>query len=349
MTISRDVIQRLLNVVNDTRRRLNTVESREYVLLTAAQTLTNKTLTTPTISNFTNATHDHEDAAGGGQLSLTTAVSGVLPAANGGTGVNNATRTLTINTNSGTLAFSGAGFTLTIPKIGTVPVGTGTAGRIAEWVTDANTVQASTLAKTGAGVLTLAAAANYTLTVPATGTAALLATPNVFTAAQTFGSGTNTEITIASATNNAVYFGCFNNNLAFAVNRRISDGVFANTGLPEAEIAMITASANSYIRFRTANVNNVASTERMRIDKDGNVLIGSFAASAQLHVDQLAANGAKPTLRLRQADLTKEFIRFDTTVGAGNPVNTTALGSYYGRVRVWVEGVGEKWLALYNA
>ena len=346
--VTRDIVQRLLNVINDTRRRVNALESREYVLLNATQTLTNKTLTTPSINNFTNAQHSHANAAGGGQLSLTTAVSGVLPAANGGTGVNNATRTLTINTNSGTLAFSGAGFTLTIPKTGTVPVGTGTAGRIAEWVTDANTVQASTLAKTGAGVLTLAAAANYTLTVPATGTAALLGTANVFTAEQTFGSGTNTEITIASATNNAAYFGCFNNNLAFAVNRRISNGAFANTGLPEAEIAMITASANSYIRFRTANANNVASTEQMRIDKDGNVLIGTFSANVQLNVDQSSITAAKPTLRLRQADPSEEFIRFSATVGAGNPIDTTALGTYYGRVRVSVEGVGEKWLALYN-
>lgn len=32
------------------------------------QTLTNKTLTTPTIGSFTNATHDHADAAGGGAI-----------------------------------------------------------------------------------------------------------------------------------------------------------------------------------------------------------------------------------------------------------------------------------------
>ncbi len=36
--------------------------------LTGSQTLTNKTLTTPTIGDFTNATHDHADAAGGGNL-----------------------------------------------------------------------------------------------------------------------------------------------------------------------------------------------------------------------------------------------------------------------------------------
>lgn len=43
------------------------------------------TLLTPTIASFANAAHDHEDAAGGAQLSLTAAVTGVLPVANGGT------------------------------------------------------------------------------------------------------------------------------------------------------------------------------------------------------------------------------------------------------------------------
>jgi len=66
-----------------------------------------------------------------------------------------------------------AGQTYTLSATGgTVPIGTGTAGRLAEWAT-ASTLQASTLAKTGAGVLTLSAAGAYTLTVPATGTSAL--------------------------------------------------------------------------------------------------------------------------------------------------------------------------------
>ncbi|NIR13694.1 MAG: hypothetical protein GWN86_06990 [Desulfobacterales bacterium] len=38
---------------------------------TNTQTLTNKTLTTPTIASFTNATHDHADAAGGGEVDIT--------------------------------------------------------------------------------------------------------------------------------------------------------------------------------------------------------------------------------------------------------------------------------------
>lgn len=45
------------------------------------------TLTTPTIASFTNATHDHEDAAGGGQLNATNVFSaGTVPTARLGSG-----------------------------------------------------------------------------------------------------------------------------------------------------------------------------------------------------------------------------------------------------------------------
>lgn len=59
-------------------------------------------------------------------------------------------------------------YNLTIPKTGTAVVGTGTATRIAEWVTDVNTLQASTLIKTGTNTLTLAtgAAAATVWTIP---------------------------------------------------------------------------------------------------------------------------------------------------------------------------------------
>ncbi len=54
---------------------------------TDSQTLTNKTLTTPTIGSLTNAQHDHSNAAGGGTLSATTALgSGTVPTARLGSG-----------------------------------------------------------------------------------------------------------------------------------------------------------------------------------------------------------------------------------------------------------------------
>jgi hypothetical protein len=73
--VSRDIIQRLLAIINETRSRVNTLESKENVLLTATQTLTNKTLTTPTIGNFTNAQHAHTDAASGGTVAHTSLTS----------------------------------------------------------------------------------------------------------------------------------------------------------------------------------------------------------------------------------------------------------------------------------
>lgn len=47
---------------------------------------TSPAIVTPTIASFVNANHNHTNAAGGGQLSLTAAVTGILPVANGGTG-----------------------------------------------------------------------------------------------------------------------------------------------------------------------------------------------------------------------------------------------------------------------
>ena len=44
--------------------------SSDYVGVDDTQTLTNKTLTTPTIGDFTNATHNHEDDSGGGLLDV---------------------------------------------------------------------------------------------------------------------------------------------------------------------------------------------------------------------------------------------------------------------------------------
>lgn len=72
------------------------------------------------------------------------------------------------------------------------------------------------------------------------------------------------------------------------------------------------------------------------------------APSGIIHADQSSTTAAIPVLILDQADLSEEMIEFVTTVGAGNPIDTAAIGTYYGKVRVNVSGVGYKYIPLYN-
>ncbi len=70
-----------------------------FCMIADGQVLTNKTLTTPTIGDFQNATHDHSNAAGGGTLTAATA----------STGTSNATFEINTTGNSVTLSSSGLG------------------------------------------------------------------------------------------------------------------------------------------------------------------------------------------------------------------------------------------------
>lgn len=82
-----------------------------FVFRDMTQTLAGKTLTTPTIASFVNAGHNHQAAAGGGQLDAALALTGILAVANGGTGLASLTANR-IPYGNGTSAFqSAAGFT----------------------------------------------------------------------------------------------------------------------------------------------------------------------------------------------------------------------------------------------
>lgn len=93
---------------------------------------------------------------------------------------------------------------------------------------------------------------------------------------------------------------------------------------------------------------NGYTVEAIRVLTDGKVGINDTTPDAKLDIVQSSTTAAIPVLKLEQLDLSEEFIRFESTVGAGNPIDTAALGAYYGKIRVYVEGVGAKWLALYD-
>lgn len=64
------------------------------VTTTGTQTLTGKTLTTPTIGSFANAAHTHQDAAGGGTLNASAIAAGTVATARLGSGTADATKFL---------------------------------------------------------------------------------------------------------------------------------------------------------------------------------------------------------------------------------------------------------------
>ena len=151
-------------------------------------------------------------------------------------------------------------------------------------------------------------------------------------------------------------------NVGIGTTNPLSNFVVSSSGAQGIELAPNVSTfglsninyATSYNRSGAAYTDLVfdmggAATTAFVLKSGGNVGIGMVTPTAKLHIDQASTTAAIPVLTLDQADLSEEFIRFVSTVGAGNPIDTAAIGTYYGKVRVYVEGVGAKFIALYNS
>lgn len=135
-----------------------TIATRE-----GAETLSNKTLTTPTVGDFTNATHGHTNAAGGGTLDAAALGSGTIATARLGSGTADAT---TFLRGDQTYAVPAGGGDVSGPVTstnGNIPLWSGTTG---DTLTDGITPPAGDLVGTTA-TQTLS---NKTLTTPNLGT-----------------------------------------------------------------------------------------------------------------------------------------------------------------------------------
>lgn len=107
-----------------------------------------------------------------------------------------------------------------------------------------------------------------------------------------------------------------------------------------------TARGCAYDIYTTANT-TTTNTPRLTVQHDGNVGIATTSPGGKLEVNQSSSTAAIATVVLKQADVSEEFIEFNGTVAAGNPIDTAALGAYYAKVRVSVNGTF-KFLALYS-
>lgn len=141
----------------------------------------------------------------------------------------------------------------------------------------------------------------YTLTLPGTGTAALLGVANVFTGNQAINvSGTDASLTIrsADASEASLIFGDQSDSAAAGILYK-----------------------NSTDQLFIRGYDNV---DRITVESNGHILIGTTTDGGQLTVDQSSASGAVPVLYLDQADVSEEMIQFESTIGTGNAIEAAA-------------------------
>jgi hypothetical protein len=132
---------------------------------TGSQTLTNKTLTSPTINGFTNAGHTHLDVANGGTIDAAAVASGSF----------SQDRIADIGNRSGSYAF-GRGNSVLID--GTVAAGSGGTSRWAERSRVAQVQAANYTVSTGVATATYAACTSLSITCSATSGFSFNTTPD---------------------------------------------------------------------------------------------------------------------------------------------------------------------------
>jgi hypothetical protein len=91
---------------------------------------------------------------------------------------------------------------------------------------------------------------------------------------------TDTQIELESTNgSNSAFVDFDGTNLQFSTNRNMIDGAFSNTGKSNATITLAGASGGSSIQMYTASGNNTTASERMRIDNDGRLLVGTTSSN----------------------------------------------------------------------
>lgn len=251
-----------------------------YIRQSAGQIVTGNTIQASDFNNeynqlqsFADGTigHDHSGGVGlGPQLSLTTAVTGLLPGINGGTGVNNGIKTITLG---GNLATSGAftttltvtgNSTVTLPTSGTLVSSANNlsvfaattsaqlAGIISDETGTGNLVFANTptLVTPNIGIATATTINKVTLTAPATGSTLTIADGKTLTASNTLTFTGTDASSIALGTGGTVVYtsvtslASLTSAASLATVGTITSGVWSGTAILASKIATGTSGAS---------------------------------------------------------------------------------------------------------
>ena len=92
--------------------------------------------------------------------------------------------------------------------------------------------------------------------------------------------GTAGELQLGGTTN-AGFVDFDGQNLQLNTQRNPNTGTFVNTGFSHAGLTLLGSSGGSSIKFYTAAANNTVGTERMMLNKDGQLLVGTSSINPQ--------------------------------------------------------------------
>jgi hypothetical protein len=112
-----------------------------------------------------------------------------------------------------------------------------------------------------------------------------------------FSAGSNTYGTFTGSSN-AAFVGLTGDTVAFAANRNFATGTFTSTSKATAFIYLTAAASDGFISMWTSGTNNNAGSEKMRIDKVGNVLVGTTSTATSSTGTIHIANGTAPSANL---------------------------------------------------
>jgi hypothetical protein len=84
---------------------------------------------------------------------------------------------------------------------------------------------------------------------------------------------------VTTSLSNRAFFGGWQNACVISSNRNPVSGTFTDTAKAAAQIKVTGEAANGLITFETTGSNNTTPSERMRISKDGQVLVGTGSAA----------------------------------------------------------------------
>lgn len=209
---------------------------------------------------------------------------------------------------------------------------------------------------TAAKTLTLTATDNFNLTIPATGTAALLEAANVFTANQTINARVDTDLTYTTT-------GTVGNDRLYEINGTVSSDTAAVARYPRGVFGQLTTAGTTgwqatseIIAFQGQTVVNVAIAHPVLMGMLGRTTFNNFAATfasavgVQGHLNHLSGT---PTGTSEAAVEAKISGVVNTTtvyhfLGSQASITATGITNYYGLYLPNISGASTLNYAIYT-